>query len=87
MYLNLMVGRNNEDTLGKRGGRMRPTDELRRVAFADVFCERCSRPMAIQRLRYADPAVGFSSIDYKCLSCGHEDIGPSPAENLSVPSD
>jgi DNA-directed RNA polymerase subunit RPC12/RpoP len=49
---------------------MEPTDEFRRVAIADVFCGRCSRPMAIQRLRYADPAAGFSSIDYKCLSCG-----------------
>ncbi len=63
------------------------TDDLRRVAFADVLCARCSRPMAIQRLRYADPAAAFSSIDYKCLSCGHEDIGPSPAENLSVSTD
>jgi len=63
---------------------MEPTDDFRRVAFADVFCGRCSKPMAIQRLHYVDPAAGFSSIDYKCLSCGHEHIGPSPAENLSV---
>jgi hypothetical protein len=66
---------------------MERTDDLRWVAFADVFCGRCSKAMAIQRLRYADPAAGFSSIDYKCLSCGHEDVGPSQAENLSVPAD
>ena len=66
---------------------MKPVDDVEWQAFADVFCGRCSKPMAIQRLRYADPAAGFSSIDYKCLSCGHEDIAPSPAENLSVPTD
>lgn len=66
---------------------MEPTDQFKRVASTNVFCRRCSRPMAIQRLRYADPASGFSSVDYKCLSCGHEHIGPSPAENLSVSTD
>ncbi len=66
---------------------MEPIDDFRRVALADVFCGRCSRPMAIQRLRYADPAAGFSSIDYKCLSCGHEQMQPYQAENLLVPTD
>ena len=83
-----MVGSATWATLGKWAGvRMKPTDDWSRAAFADVFCERCSRPMAIQRLRYADPAAGFSSIDYKCLSCGHEDTGASQAENLTVPTD
>ena len=66
---------------------MEPIDDFRRVALADVFCGRCSRPMAIQRLRYADPAAGFSSIDYKCLSCGHEQMQPYQAENLMAPTD
>ena len=65
---------------------MEPIDDFRRVALADVFCGRCSRPMAMQRLRYADPAAGFSSIDYKCLSCGHEDIRPYQSETLSAPA-
>ena len=64
---------------------MEPTDDFARVALADVFCGRCSRAMAIQRLRYADPAAGFSSIGYKCLSCGHEDMRPYPVEELSPP--
>jgi hypothetical protein len=38
--------------------------------------------MAIQRLTYADLADEFSSIDYKCLSCGHEEMRPYPAENF-----
>ena len=66
---------------------MEPADDFTRVALADVFCGRCSRSMAIQRLRYADPAAGFSSIDYKCLSCGHEDIQPYQSETLSAPAD
>ncbi len=66
---------------------MEPTDDFARAVFADVFCERCSRPMAIQRLRYADPTAGFSSIDYKCLSCGHEDVQPHQSETLSAPAD
>jgi RNase P subunit RPR2 len=66
---------------------MEPTDQFNRVASTDVFCGRCSRPMAIQRLRYADPASGFSSVDYKCLSCGHEDMQPYQSENLSAPAD
>ena len=65
---------------------MEPIDDFRRVALADVFCGRCSRSMAIQCVRYADPAAGFSSIDYKCLSCGHEDIQPYQSETLSAPA-
>jgi len=80
--------RTNQDTsLGEQGQRMEPTDEFTRVALADVFCRRCSRAMAIQRLRYVDPAAGFSSIDYKCLSCGHEDMQPYQSENLAVSTD
>jgi DNA-directed RNA polymerase subunit RPC12/RpoP len=60
------------------------TDHFKQVASLDIFCGRCSRPMAIQRLRYADPAAGFSSVDYKCLSCGHEEVRPYPAENLAA---
>jgi len=41
---------------------MEPPDQFKRVASTNVFCRRCSRPMAIQRLRYADPASGFSSV-------------------------
>jgi DNA-directed RNA polymerase subunit RPC12/RpoP len=66
---------------------MEPTDDLARIAFADVFCARCSRAMAIQRLRYADPAAGLNSIDYKCLSCGHEDMQPYQSETLPAPTD
>ena len=81
-----MVGRATWATLGKWAGvRMKPTDEWSRAAFADVFCGRCSRPMAIQRLHYVDPAAGFSSIDYKCLSCGHEDMQPCQPENPTAP--
>ena len=65
---------------------MEPTDDFARVALADVFCGRCSRTMAIQRLRYADLAAGFSSIDYKCLSCGHEEMQPYQSETLSAPT-
>ncbi len=66
---------------------MEPTDHFKRVASTDVFCGRCSKSMAMQRLRYADPAAGFSSIDYKCLSCGHEQMQPYQAENLMAPTD
>jgi hypothetical protein len=59
---------------------MGPTDHFKRVASIEVPCERCSRAMAIQRLYYADPAIGFSSIDYKCLSCGHQETRPYLAE-------
>ena len=65
---------------------MEPADEFTRVALVDVLCRRCSKAMAIQRLRYADPAAGFSSIDYKCLSCGHEDMQPYQSETLSAPT-
>jgi DNA-directed RNA polymerase subunit M/transcription elongation factor TFIIS len=61
---------------------MELTDQFKRVASTDVHCRRCSRPMAIQRLTYADLADEFSSIDYKCLSCGHEEMRPYPAENF-----
>jgi hypothetical protein len=66
---------------------MELTGDFRRAALADVFCGRCSRPMAIQRLRYADPSAGCTSIDYKCLSCGHEDIQPYQPEPLSAPTE
>jgi RNase P subunit RPR2 len=80
--------RTNQDTsLGEQGRRMEASDEFTRAALADVFCRRCSRAMAIQRLRYVDPAAGFSSIDYKCLSCGHEDMQPYQSENLAVSTD
>jgi hypothetical protein len=62
-------------------GGMELTDHFERVASVDVLCGRCSRAMAIQRFCYADPAVGFNSIDYKCLSCGHEETRAYPAEN------
>jgi transposase-like protein len=61
---------------------MELTDHFERVASIDVYCGRCSRPMAIQRLNYADLAAGFSSIDYKCLSCGYEEMRPYSAENI-----
>src|SRR5258706_6482756 len=49
--------RTNQDTsLGEQGRRMEASDEFTRAALADVFCRRCSRAMAIQRLRYVDPA-------------------------------
>ena len=49
---------------------MELTDDFRQAAFADVFCGRCSKPMAIQRLHYADPVAGFSSIDYNASLAG-----------------
>jgi hypothetical protein len=66
---------------------MELTDDFRQAAFADVFCGRCSKPMAIQRLHYADPVAGFSSIDYNALSCGHEDMQPCQPENPTAPTD
>jgi DNA-directed RNA polymerase subunit RPC12/RpoP len=61
---------------------MELTDQFKRVASADVRCARCSRPMAIQRFTYADLAVEFTSIDYKCLSCGHEAMRQYSAESF-----
>jgi hypothetical protein len=59
---------------------MELTDQFKRVASVDVFCCRCSRAMALQRFRYADASAQFDSVEYKCLSCGHEEVCPSPAE-------
>ena len=88
MYPDLVVGGPIRlPSQGEEGRRMELTDDFRWVAFADVFCGRCSRPMAIQHLHYADPAAGFSSIDYKCLSCGHEDMQPCQPENPTAPTD
>jgi len=64
---------------------MELTDHFKRVASIDVFCGRCSRAMALQRFRYADPTVEFNSIEYKCLSCGHEEVQPYPPENRECP--
>jgi DNA-directed RNA polymerase subunit RPC12/RpoP len=61
---------------------MELTDHFQRVASCDVHCARCSRPMAIQRFNYADLATEFTSIDYKCLSCGHEEMRPYSAEDF-----
>jgi hypothetical protein len=36
--------------------------------------------MALQRFRYADAASEFDSVEYKCLSCGHVEVRPYPAE-------
>jgi DNA-directed RNA polymerase subunit RPC12/RpoP len=60
---------------------MELTDQFKRVASVDVRCARCSRPMAIQRFNYTDLAAEFTSIDYKCLSCGYEEGRPYLAEN------
>jgi hypothetical protein len=60
---------------------MELTDQFKRVASVDVRCGRCSRPMAIQRFNYIDFAAEFTSIDYKCLSCGYEEGRPYLAEN------
>jgi len=43
--------------------------------------------MAIQRVNYVDLSTEFSSIDYKCLSCGHEEARPYPAEDPSLTAD
>jgi RNase P subunit RPR2 len=64
---------------------MELTDQFKRVASIDVFCRRCSRVMALQRFRYADAAVEFDSVEYKCLSCGHEEVRPCPAEISDEP--
>jgi DNA-directed RNA polymerase subunit RPC12/RpoP len=60
-------------------------DHFKRVASIDVFCGRCSRAMALQRFRYTDVAVEFNSVEYKCLSCGHEETRPYPAEDPETP--
>lgn len=60
---------------------MELADLFKQDAFTDVFCRRCSRPMAIQRFNYADPLAEFNSVDYKCLSCGHEEARPHVPEN------
>ena len=59
---------------------MELTNQFKRVASIDVFCCRCSRAMALQRFRYADAASEFDSVEYKCLSCGHVEVRPYPAE-------
>jgi DNA-directed RNA polymerase subunit RPC12/RpoP len=61
---------------------MELTDQFKRVASVDVRCGRCSRSMAIQRFTYADLATEFTSIDYKCLSCGHEEMREYSAESF-----
>jgi hypothetical protein len=38
--------------------------------------------MAIQRFTYADLATEFTSIDYKCLSCGYEEMRQYSAEDF-----
>lgn len=62
---------------------MQPSDHFKRVASVDVPCARCSRTMAIQRFNYTGPSAGLSSIDFKCLSCGHEQMRPYMPENSS----
>jgi DNA-directed RNA polymerase subunit RPC12/RpoP len=66
---------------------MEPADHFKHVASVDVPCARCSRAMAIQRVNYVDLSTEFSSIDYKCLSCGHEEARPYPAEDPSLTAD
>jgi hypothetical protein len=61
---------------------MELTDQFKHVASIDVHCGRCARPMAIQRFNYADLATEFTSIDYKCLSCGYEEMRPYTAEDF-----
>jgi uncharacterized Zn finger protein len=46
--------------------------EWAELTSVEVPCERCSKEMALQRVYFADDKL--SSIDYKCLSCGHEEI-------------
>jgi hypothetical protein len=60
---------------------MEPVDRFRRVASIDVFCSRCLRAMALQRFCYTDAAVDFNSIEYKCLSCGYEEVRSYPLED------
>ena len=45
---------------------------------AKIQCQRCGKPMAMQRFNYKNVAAGFESIDYKCLFCGAEDGRPYP---------
>ncbi len=61
---------------------MELTDQFKRVASTEVCCGRCSRSMAIQRFTYAGLSDEFSSIDYKCLSCGYEEMRPYLPEDL-----
>jgi DNA-directed RNA polymerase subunit RPC12/RpoP len=61
---------------------MELTDQFKRIVSVDIRCARCSRPMAIQRFTYAGLSDEFSSIDYKCLSCGYEEVRPYSAENV-----
>jgi hypothetical protein len=37
--------------------------------------------MALQRFCYTDAAVDFNSIEYKCLSCGYEEVRSYPLED------
>jgi len=64
---------------------MELTDQFKRVASIDVFCCRCSRAMALQRFRFAVAAAEFDSVEYKCLSCGHAEVRPYPAEVSDEP--
>jgi DNA-directed RNA polymerase subunit RPC12/RpoP len=64
---------------------MELADQFKRVASVDVYCSRCSRAMALQRFHYVDVTIEFNAVEYKCLSCGHEETRPYPLVDQDHP--